>query len=238
MTFRKNSLPLCIAALGLCAFLFSGCATTNKGKTVGDVNYGKISLNGMIYNQEGLPVKGVLLTLDDKATVGSDYNGRFSFPNVEPGEHALVTSLEGYEEYKASFTFTRPSEILYVSLLSIDELLALAEKRIDLRDWSQADSYVQRALAVSPKDSRARYLQAILLSSKQRSDRSPEKAKEILLSLLSDGYTNPSVYLFLADIYQYDSSDFAKASEYLRLYLKQRADSDVEKRLKEITKQQ
>jgi hypothetical protein len=234
MMFRNSSMPLRMAALGLFACLLLGCATTPKGTIVSDVKYGKISLNGMIYNQEGLPVKNVVLTLDDAITVSSDYNGRFAFPDIEVGDHTLVTSLEGYEGYTTSFSFRRPSEILYISLISIDGLLSLAEKRMDSREWGQADSYVQRALVVSPKDSRARYLQAVLLSTKQRTDRSPERAKDILLSLLSDGYANPSVYLFLADISQYDSGDLAKASEYLRSYLKQRADSDVEKRLRDI----
>jgi hypothetical protein len=237
MIFRRSRAAFRIAAIGIIACLCLGCETTPKGTIVSDVKYGKISLNGMIYNQEGLPVKNVILTMDDAITVSSDYNGRFTFPAVETGNHSIATSLEGYEDYKTSFSFRRPSEILYISLMSIDGLLTLAEKRIDAREWIQADAYVQRALAISPKDSRARYLQAVLLSTKQRGDRSPEKAKDILLSLLSDGYTNPSIFLFLADIYQYDFLDLKKAREYLSSYLRQRADSEVEKRLQAIATQ-
>lgn len=234
MIFRRSKAAFRIAALGFFACLCFGCETTPKGTIVSDVQYGKISLNGMIYNQEGLPVKNVVLTLDDAITVSSDYNGRFTFPAVETGNHTIVTALEGYEEYRTSLSFRRPSEILYISLISIDGLLSLAEKRINSREWTQADAYAQRALVISPKDSRARYLQAVLFSTKQRSDRSPEKTKDILLSLLSDGYTNPAIYLFLVDIYQYDSLDLKKASEYLSLYLRQRSDSDIERRLREI----
>lgn len=213
--------------------LILSCVSSGK-KNVSDVDYGQVSLNGMIYNQEGLPIKNVTLTIDDSFVTSSDYNGRFTFPDIALGEHTVATSCQGYEAYSTKFYLSRPSEILYISLRSLEAILSLTEKFMDSRDWIQADSCITRALAIQPLDLRTRYLQASLYATKQRKDRSPDKARAILSTLLLDGYSNPSIYLFLADLYQYDYSDNKKAVEYLESYLKQKNDSVIEKRLDEL----
>jgi hypothetical protein len=212
--------------------LIGGCASSPK--IVNDIDYENISLNGMTYNQEGLPVKKVLITIDNRISVVSDYNGRFTIPSIKAGDHTIQASCTNHEKYIGEFTLKEPSELLYISLVSFDELVSYSEKCIKSKEWAQADAYVNRALTVDKTDIRARYLQAVLLATKQRIERSPEKAREILTQLLGEGYTNPAIYLFLADLSQYDFSDTTKACEYLTSYLKQRTDIGVEKRLNDL----
>ncbi len=62
-------------------------------------------------------------------------------------------------------------------------------------------------------------------------DRDWGKARAALEELLKRDYREPFVYLFLADIRQYDLVDKAKAIEYLSAYLASREDGAVRKRI-------
>jgi hypothetical protein len=75
-----------------------------------------------------------------------------------------------------------------------------------------------------------RFLQAVKAYKTERYG----EAVDILNGILAKGVKEPSLYLFLADIYQRHLGDREKAIGSLEAYLARKADSDVEKRLVEL----
>jgi hypothetical protein len=219
----------------LIAFLFAACAS-GPSKITRDIDYGKVDLNGMIYSKEGLPVQNARLTVDNGMTVLSDFHGRFTFIGLTAGEHAISVTCPGYERYDSVFTFTSPTENLYVSVTSYDELLAAAEKALQEKKWASADSLTARAIAVEPATARGLFLKACALAAAQRTDRDPEQARAILLALAPDARSKPEILLFLADLCQYDLNDAPSAATYLTQYLALKGDTVAEERLKSLAR--
>jgi len=64
--------------------------------------------------------------------------------------------------------------------------------------------------------------------------RKPEEAVKILNKILDKGYSEPVVYITLADIYQYRINDTKKALSSLEKYLQIQRNNKVEKRLEAL----
>ena len=60
------------------------------------------------------------------------------------------------------------------------------------------------------------------------------KAIKILNELTVYGDNNPYIYLFLADIYEYNLKDIENAKNYLNKYLEISFEPDIEKRYKKL----
>jgi hypothetical protein len=221
---RKTALALLMSA-----FLVASCASGNKGA------YEKAPLFGMIYDEDNQACPGVILALDgavsslESGTV-SDIRGRFVLPDVTRGEHVLVARKDGYEELSLKVTILNRTDVLSLKMISFGQLLGLAEKALEERKWEQAHAYLGRAAKLDPADSVLSYLKAV----QAYSTASYQEAADLLNGILEKGTGEPSVYLFLADIYERKLADREKAIENLQAYLRRRADSDAEKRLVEL----
>lgn len=235
MKSKKNKVITILYIAISILLTLNGCQSS-KGAKNRDLPYPKTDLNGMIYNHEGLPVPDVRITVDDTFTVTTNMNGRFTIPALSIGLHRVVASSMGYETYETEVAFKNPTEVLYISMVSARELLENAKKLLEKRLWTQADLLITRALKISPNDLKARYLSATAMATPYRQDRDFQKAKDILESLIVDGYSNSAIYLFLADIYQYDIKDIPKSIDYLAKYLGKQPDTIVERRLMALNK--
>jgi tetratricopeptide (TPR) repeat protein len=187
-------------------------------------------LFGMIYDYDNKPCPDVKTTVDGEEGPTSDINGRFVIRSMSRGEHRITCMKDGYEKVSMAFQFTSRNQVLYVRMISFNQLLDSAEKAIDCQHWKEGKSLIQRAERIKQNDPLALYLTAILL--KERGE--AQQAVEVLLNVLNFGFQGPYVYIALADIYQYQLNDFHNAARYLEKYVKVESNWEAQKRLDEL----
>jgi hypothetical protein len=184
----------------------------------------------MVYDYEGRPVQGASIAVDGGRPVSSDVNGRFALAGLPMGAHRLVAGREGYETVETEIDYSDATQVVYVKMISADQLLGRAERAIEGKNWGEAEGLLRRNEAVRGGNSAAGYLRAVLAF--RRGDY--RAAAEKLEGLLAGGSKDPFVYLFLADLCQYRLDDAARAAAFLADFLAFRYDPDVERRLREI----
>ena len=187
---------------------------------------GALPVHGLVYDYDNLPVPSAVLSIDGKRSAVSDVNGRFVAPPVPPGAYDIQVERDGYEPKHVRLEYSHPTQILYVKLYSAQQLLSLAEKSLEKRDWGTASALLERALAVRPGDAAAGYLHAVL--SFRKGD--PERAREELDRLLLQGAGDPFIHLFLADILQHRLGRTEEALDHLDSFLASRYDPDIDAR--------
>lgn len=218
-------------ALLLAFLLLVSCASEKN--QVG--SYEKAPLFGMIYDEDNQPCPGVRLALDGAVVTGdqgpvTDIRGRFVLPELARGSHQLVARKDGYEELSVKITFLNRTDVLFLRMISFGQLLTNAEKSLEERKWEEAQAFLLRAGKLDSGNSLLLFLRAV------NAYRTAEygEAVECLNGILGKGIREPSVYLFLADIYEKKLNDQGKAIENLQTFLDRRADADVQKRLADL----
>lgn len=203
------------------------CATARKENLY---EFIEAPLFGMVYDYDNQPCADVQTVIDGKPGPATDINGRFAIDSLTRGKHTIVLSKEGYEERLVSFEFLNKSQILYLRVISFNQILREIEKAIEGDKWEEGESLFERAENIKRNDPVEMYLKAIFL--KKKGD--TENAVETLLEILNLGYKEPYVYLALGDMYQFVMNSPGKAIEYIERYLKSRGDREVQKRLDEL----
>ena len=223
----KRTILLVLVAL--CAFTFISCATTIR-------KHEKLPpLYGTIFDQENKPVASIDLYLDGSYAATSDIHGHFSLLSVKKTEeHSLEARKKGYEKVELKFTYTDPTQVMYISMFSADQLLSAAEQALRDKDWISVESFLQRAQSTGADEIYCNYLQAVLYAFKN----DEEKAKDILLEMTDKGYENPHILLFLADIYEFHDKNYEMAIHYLNKYLSVRPDIDIDLRIRKLSASQ
>jgi tetratricopeptide (TPR) repeat protein len=217
---RNPSAYVCI----LVAILASACASTNQVKKNGSE---RVALNGMVYDFDNRPVSDAEISVDGHPVTRSDINGRFSLGEISFGQYKVDVSKKGYETASIPVDYSDVTQIIYAKVFSAKQLLTASEKEAESRNWAGAVAFLDRIDAIGVKDPAAHYLRAVIYFREGEA----QEARKILESLLSDGYDEPYVHLFLADLLQYSLADASGAVEHLEIYLKSRYDPDVEQRL-------
>lgn len=213
----------------LIMFIFCSCAT--KPATV-DESLEMPPINGMIYDYDNVPVSAAVIRVNAEKKAVSDINGRFFLSGLEPSNFSISVEREGYEAKSVSLEYSNPNQILYIKIFSAEQLLSLAEKALEKRDWATTEMYLRRAGKIRPDDVSVRFIQAVLAFRKD----DPRKSQEALESLIADGVNDPFVHLFLADIFQFKLNQPEKAIPHLNRFLDMRYDPDIEKRRTELKK--
>ncbi len=181
----------------------------------------------MVYNYDNQPCSGALVMIDENEGPRTDINGRFVIQSVSKGKHQITVTKDGYEKLDFSFEFLNKSQVLYLRMISFNQLLNEIEKSIENRNWKEGEKLIERAEKMKENDPVELYLKAILL--KEKGD--VEDSVDTLLNILDLGYNEPYVYLALADIYQYRLNNPAEAIKYIEEYLKLKRNSEVQERL-------
>jgi tetratricopeptide (TPR) repeat protein len=211
-------------AFALAVLALASCASQ---RNVDQQTFDTAPLFGMIYDGDNQPCAGVQLTVDGRPGPVTDIRGRFVVPDLSRGEHTILAHKAGYEDLSTNVTFLSRTDALHLGMTSFDQLLDLARQSIADTRWKEAETYLSRAARIDPADGVLRYLDAVLAWKKGDF----QSAESSLTSILDSGAAEPAVFLFLADIYQNDLKDHAKAIASLESYLKLRADPDAESRL-------
>lgn len=208
--------PLALAALG-------SCASSATPRTLPP-------LNGMIYDYDNIPVASAAVEVDGKQTTSSDVNGRFALSDYLPGQYAIVVKKAGYETVQLNIKYDDPTQILYIKLFSVDQLLKLAEDAFALRNWQETEDFLRRAELIQPGNIPLRFLQAALGFRRGDNDTAQRKLTE----LMADEANDPYIHVFLADLFQYRLNDGPTALSHLDAFLNMRYDPEIEKRRDEL----
>ena len=208
--------------LSFILFLFS-CASTKK-ETSSD--FTSAPLFGMVYDHDNHPCADAQIIIDEEKGPITDINGRFVIQSLSRGKHDINVTKENYEDISLKFDFLNKSQILYIRMISFDQLLKEIEKAIENKKWKEGATLFERAERIKEQDPVAEYLKAIYFKEKGEINR----AEDILLFIIDKGHKLPHVYLSLGDLYQYYMNDPGKALQYLTEYLKLESNHEVEKR--------
>ena len=186
------------------------------------------SVQGMIYNGDNEAVSDVVVYIDDKKNAFSDIYGHFILSDIEIGNtYTIKASKNGYEEIYMSFTYSNPSQVIYFRMFSANELLYSAEEKVEQKEYKKAEEYLKRAETAGGSFLSINYLRAVIKMLIGDYDKALETANKII----EEGYTEPYLYILIADIYKNGFNDINNEQLYLQKFLKLTYDPKIQERL-------
>ena len=164
-----------ICSLLLIITLVSSCKSVDDG---GFSQFDEAPLFGMIYDSESSPVAGAVVVLDDEKSSQTDINGRVLFSSVSRGEHSVVITKEGFEETRMVLNFSNRDQVLYSTLITLQNILDNLEGYLQTNKMTEAKSFLERASKIDSDDIRFRYLNVVYLAEVKEY---PGASREIIL---------------------------------------------------------
>lgn len=173
-----------------------GCTSTGVKEPL---QFTQAPLLGMIYDTKSSPVTGAEIIMDGAQSSLSDINGKVVLYGVTRGEHSFVIRKKGFEEVRITLNFSRPTQVLYTTLTSMETILEDLKKALSLNELKKADLLRARAGAIDADNARLRYLDVVyLVKMKKYSDALRET--EILRKRYPDSsplvLTEAKIFLF------------------------------------------
>jgi len=217
-----------ISLLIIITAFFISCSSTPRNST----SFNSAPIQGKIFDSENFPCSDVLIVIDEKIKVKSDINGRFLVSKLKKGSHDFVLLKEGFEEKRFTYNFNNRNDVLWLEMISMDQLINKIKEFFNEKKWYEAKNYIERAEKIDIKDPVLTYLTAIF----DLKNGYPEKSIVNLEKLLENGFAEPVVYLSLADIFQYELNEIEPALEYLQKYIAIKKDKEIVKRAEELKK--
>jgi len=185
----------------------------------------------MVYDSERKPVAACSVALEDGLPATTDVNGRFMFDSVPYGHHVLTFTKQTFEDYRLELDFSAKTQIVYARVISREGLLAAARASLVERSWAEAAGLLDRADKLGRREPLSSFLRATLAFRQKHY----EEAARLLERLSTSDYRDPTILVFLADLYQYHLSAPDKAAQALRSALLIRDDSEIVARLEGLT---
>jgi tetratricopeptide (TPR) repeat protein len=164
--------------------VFFSCQTGKPVKRMGDDGF----VYAMIYDNESNPVSGVSVFLDGQKITDSDIQGRFILEKLKEGTYTIGLVKKGYESLEGNFEYV-PLHVLYFKLFNAVQLLNLAENALDVKDYTEADRFLDRALTLEPDRHDFLFLKSINLYLQGKYD----ETRIILEKLVNSGVNDQSV---------------------------------------------
>ncbi len=212
-------LLFCFLLLWVSLFL-SSCASAKKKPVP--------VLYGMIYDRDNRPVNNADVYVNGNYEAASDIHGHFALTKIKLYESCVVeVRKHNYESVSLDLAYTDPGLVVYVNMLSSEQLISEAEAALQKREWQRTVNFLDRAETAGGDMLSIQYLRAVLCL--HRGDAAG--SLELLTSLTEGGADYAFLYLFMADIYQYHLDDLQQAAVYLKRFLSIQYDADVQLRL-------
>jgi hypothetical protein len=120
------------------ALFITGCATP-KGFI------GKEDIHGLVIDASNKPVSGYCLTINNK-TFFTNETGMFTAEKISAGSHHLSGYGEGYISINKNIEIINKSALLYIRVLSIDEIIEQSESLFKSGEWLEAEKIIAQAL--------------------------------------------------------------------------------------------
>lgn len=211
----KKSLYILLISL----LFITGCKSTNQVLPV---------VQGMIYDGDNEPVSDVEVYINNRKNAISDIYGHFTLAALNEGKkYELKAIKKGYEEKLFSFSYTNPSQVIYLRMYSSAELINLAETLVDQKKYNDAETYLIRAEQAGGSYLSVNYLRAVIYVLKSDYDTALKYANDIIAA----GYVDSYIYILLADIYKNGYSDIENEQIYLKKALNLSYDPAIQKRI-------
>ncbi len=137
-----------------------GCTSTGKGEPL---QFIQAPLLGMIYDTESTPVAGAKVIMDKTHSALSDINGKIVLYGVTRGKHSFVIRKKGFEEVRTTLNFSRPTQVLYTTLTSMETILENMDKSLSRNNLKEADRLRTRAKAIDAGNARLQYLDIVYI---------------------------------------------------------------------------
>lgn len=184
------------------------------------------SINGLIYDANNEPVSGASLFLNNKINCISDIYGHFTIlgPDLNT-KYKLKVEKEGFETTEIDFEYLNQSQMIYIRISSISQLLSETETYLKQGNNDKSKKILNRISNIDENNYSALYLKAIIEYKEKKYDESINILENLLLRK-KEAY----VYLLLADNFQYGLNDKEKAKQYLKDFLKISFNQNVEER--------
>lgn len=193
-------------------------------------DFAEAPLYGMVYDYDNQPCPDALIVINGEDGPRTDINGRFVIGSLSRGTHAIQVVRDGYEELTVSFDFLNRNQVLYLKVISYNQLLREIEQALEKKRLGEVEELLARAEAIYSDEPVEMYLKALFFLEVEK----VKEAVKILEDIIEEGFREPILYLTLADIFQYQLEDLKKASSYLEEYLKVQKDPQVRKRLEQL----
>jgi hypothetical protein len=192
----------------LIAVLFISCASEPEAP--------QDSLYGMIYDLDGAPVKGAVLSFGESFVCESDLSGRFSIDGLNRGYHEGIAEKPGFERVVFTMDFRGSADILYVKIPSKPQILALAERAIKSAKWEDADACIKRAQAIEGEYYLQWFYAGVLAVRFPEASVDPWDVVRELERIVERGVRTEALYLLIGDVQQYRLGDRKAALVSLR----------------------
>lgn len=200
-----------ILSLLLISALFLSCKSVDENAFV---QFIEAPLFGMIYNSESSPVAGAMVVLDDEKSSQTDINGRVLFSAVSSGEHLVVINKEGFEEARIELNFSNRDQVLYSTLISLQNILDNLESSLQIGKMTEAKLFLGRASKINSENIRLRYLDVVYLAESKEYTEAASK-----IGLLKKSYPDdPYITMTLAKILFYGLRRKAEALEVMQKF--------------------
>jgi tetratricopeptide (TPR) repeat protein len=229
----RNSLPATpavVALLLLATGLFlplSSCLSRPSNQPASLEEY---PMQGMVYDDDNQPSAGAWIYYDGQKGPQTDIRGRFVLYGLARGVHRIEVRKDGYEPVDTTVEFVDRSQVLYLKVISLPQLLRRLEQALEDRSIQKAEELLRRAELIAAEDPVLLYLRAVYQLETGRA----QEALKSLERVLWKGYRVPVVYLTMADIYQYHLQDPVRAAEHLAQYLRMQKDPEIQRRLEAL----
>ena len=210
------------AAAGALVALAGACATNRQPNL-------PAPLYGMVYGGRNQPVLGARVTVEGRTgETTTDINGRFALEKLPAGMYVVTVTAQLHEPFTLTVDFVDPKQVIYVKLVSLDDLLDNAAAALRLRHLEDARGSLDRARAIDAASVTLLYLSAT--EAYLRSDAA--QAQALIDQIRAPGIPYRAVELLAADVAQHLLGNPAAAATALRRALQMRWDPDLEARLK------
>lgn len=135
--------------------LFPGCTTTTVTTDTGAV------LMGRVYNENGVPLSGVVLRSGRFRGVSDEF-GRFRIDGIPRGSREFTTDKRGYESHRFTASLQSPHQFARVTLWSLGGIMDQAITAVRRGDTAGARSAYRRCNAIDPEDPRVLQFASLL----------------------------------------------------------------------------
>jgi tetratricopeptide (TPR) repeat protein len=141
-------------------------------------NTGEALMYGMIYNDENVPVSGVVISSKGIHLTVSDVQGRFILSSRQRKEVEITLEKTGYEPVTTAFRF-EPMDVIHLVMVTADQLVNRAEVAMDEGRYQDAANLCDRALILDGSRIDAPYLKALGLVRLRRYDEAQYLLEEL-----------------------------------------------------------
>jgi len=155
-------------------------------------------------------------------------------PELKKGDHQLKFEKKGMETVNLDLQFSQRTDVLYVKIFSIEQLIELSMSAYRIDDVETGRQFADRAFYADSTSKDTQFLK--IVSSMKNHDWAT--AKLVARRLRLSGCSDPFIFLAEADIAEYGDLDEVRALEKINQYLQYVDDPLVKKRQERLVRNQ